>query len=207
VLQKAVSTQNVTNVVFLPSLLCMQVILLSLVFVQYFIFRKIDPSFPAPHIKNFQTYLIRFSTTQSYAPNVTFLLTVIMNTPKSCHSKEQYFTAHNLYSCNKLILHKCNISPSVPNLHDIFGKNFAAPAMDQITQFVQLAQSAKATHAALFNAAGLPVHSKFFLNFWTVEVGLLSALYIREPSRSYSSTYFPRRSKTSIFCRTIEFCP
>ena len=85
-----------------------------------------------------------------------------MNTPKSCHSKEQHFTAHNLYSCNTYILHKFSISPSVPNLRDIDGPNLAAPAIDHVMQFVQLAQSVKATHLALCNAASLPVRCKEF---------------------------------------------
>jgi hypothetical protein len=139
----------------------MQFIPLLLGSVQYFISRKIDPSFPAPHIKTFQTYLISFNTTQSYAQNVAFLIAVIMNTPKSCHSKEQYFTSHNLYSCRKSILHKCNISPSGPNLHDIDAPNFPARAMDHITQFVQLAQTVKVTHLALCNVAGLHYDAMF----------------------------------------------
>jgi len=99
--------------------------------------------FPSPRFNTFDTYLISFSNTQNYTPNVAFLLAVIMNTPKSCHNKQQYFTAHNIYSCNKFILHKCNISPSVPYWHNIGGKNLAAPAMDIVTHFVQLAKSVK----------------------------------------------------------------
>ena len=143
----------------------MQIIPLLLGFVQYFISRKFDPFFPAPHIKTLQTYLISFSTTQNYAPNVAFLLVVSTNTPKSRHSKQQYFTAHNIYSCNKFILPKCNIYPSVPDLHYIYGPNLAAPAMDHITHFVQLAHSTKTTHSALSNAACLRVRYTIFWHF------------------------------------------
>ena len=43
--------------------------------------------FSATHFNSFQTYLISFSTIQSYGPNVALLLAVIMNTSKLCHSK------------------------------------------------------------------------------------------------------------------------
>ena len=59
---------------------------------------------PAPHFKILQVYLITFSTTHSYAPNVAILLAVNMNTTKYCHSKQQHFTAHKLYSSNSFFL-------------------------------------------------------------------------------------------------------
>jgi len=79
-----------------------------------------------------------------------------MNTPKSCHNKEQYFTEHNLYSCSKFVHHKCNIYHSVPNLLDTDAPSFAVPAVDHIKQFVQVAQAVKVTHLALCKAADLP---------------------------------------------------
>jgi hypothetical protein len=100
-------------------------------------------------------------------------------TPKSCHSKEQYCTAHNIYSCNKFALHKCNIYPSLPNLHDIDGPNLAASAMDHITHFVQLAKSVNVTHTALCNSVRLPIRCKIYWHFCTVEVSLFSVLIIR----------------------------
>jgi hypothetical protein len=96
-----------------------------------------------------------------------------MNTPKSCHSKQQYFAAHNLYSCNKFTFHKFNISPSVRNSHDIDRPNLSAPAVDHIKQFVQLAQSVKATHSASSNAACLPARYKVFWSFLDIRSGIV----------------------------------
>jgi len=156
---------------------------------------------PSPHIKTFHTYLISFSSTQSYAPNVAFLLAVIMNTPKSCHSKQQYFTAHNIYSCNKFILNKCYISPSVPNLHDIDGPNLTATAMDHVTHFVQLASSVKLTHLGFATLPFYPYDAKFLIFFVEQKCNCCLHLNFRVKCRLYLSLYFPRRSKTSFFFR------
>jgi hypothetical protein len=67
--------------------------------------------------------------------------------------KQQQFTAHKLNSCNKLIIHKCNIFPSVPNLHDIDGLTPSATTTDHVTHSVQLAQFVKATDSVSFNGA------------------------------------------------------
>ena len=83
-----------------------------------------------------------FNTTQSYAPKVTFLLAVSMNTPQSCHSKQQQFTAHKLHSSNSFF-HNCSISHSVQPFHDTDGLTPSAPAMYHVTHCVQLAQSVK----------------------------------------------------------------
>jgi hypothetical protein len=117
---------------------------------------------PAPYSKTFQVYPITFSTTQSYAPNVTFLVPVNLNTPKPCHSKQQHLTAHKLRSCNKFFLHNCNISPPVQTVHDINGPTPTAPSTDHVPHSIQLPQSVKATHPALCNAACLPVPYKVF---------------------------------------------
>jgi hypothetical protein len=97
-----------------------------------------------------------FVTTKSYDPNASFFLAVSLNTPISCHSKQQHFTAHKLHSSNKLNFYTSNISLPAPPFRDTDVLTPAAPAMDHVTQSVQLAQSVKATH----NAAGLPDNAK-----------------------------------------------
>jgi len=47
---------------------------------------------------------------------MTFLLAVIVKTPKSCHSKQQHFTAHKLHSSTTFILHNYNISHNIDSL-------------------------------------------------------------------------------------------
>ena len=97
-----------------------------------------------------------FSITHSYAPNVASLSAVNLNTPKSCHSKQQHFTAHKLHGSNKFTFHNFNISPPAPPFLDIDLRTPAAPTINHVTHSVQLAQSVEATH----NAAGLTHDAK-----------------------------------------------
>ena len=160
---------DITNPISLPPFYCLQDIPLHVGFVQFFISLTIHPSLSntlfqiLPGIPdNIQKCPI-FSTTQSYAPNVTFLLAVSMNTTKSCQNKQQHFTAHKLHSSNNLIFHNCKISHSFPPFLDTDGLTPSAPALYHVTHSVQLAQYVKATHPAPCNAAGLPAPCNVFL--------------------------------------------
>jgi anaerobic glycerol-3-phosphate dehydrogenase len=93
--------------------------------------------------------IFRLTQKKPEATNPNIYRKVTVATPNSCHSKEHCCTAHNLYCCNKFVLHKNNISTSVPNLHDIVGINFAAHATDHLTNFVQLTKSVKVTDSAV----------------------------------------------------------
>jgi len=160
-----------------------------------------------PHFKTFQTYVISFSTTQNYVPNVAFLLAVIMNTPKSCHSKEQYFTAHNIYSCNKFVFHKFSIIPFVLNFHDIDGTNLAAPAKDHVTQIVQLAQSVKQLTLRWATPPFYPHDTSFFILFGQCKCyccRLWISGHLSDHIRPYTA---PGNQTLPFFRRTFEVCP
>ena len=157
-----------TNPISLPSFYCLQDIPPHVGFEQFFLSPTIHSSLTntlfqiLPGIPNYIQRCPMFSTTHSYAPNVTFLVAVNMNTPQSCHSKQQHFTVHKLNSSTKFTFHNCKISLSEPPFHDIDGLTPSAPAMCHVTHSVQLAQSVKATHTASCNAAGLPVPCNVF---------------------------------------------
>ena len=156
------------NPISFLSFYCLRDIPLHGGFVQFFISPTFHPSLSnilfqiLPGIPDYTQKCPMFSTTQSYAPNVIFLLAVSMNTHKSCHSKQQHFTAHKLHSPNKFNFYNCNVSHSVPPFHDTDGLTPSAPAMYHVTHSVQLAQSVKAIHPASCNAAGLPASCNMF---------------------------------------------
>ena len=127
--------------------------------VQYFISRTVLQR----HVSKLSSYICLHSE-----------VSIVQHLIKLCSNRSISFTCkheHNqitseqtaaLHSARNLVLHNCNTFPSVPTLHDIDGLTPAAPAMHHITHSVQLAQSVKATHPALCNAAGLPARCNVF---------------------------------------------